>query len=48
MHMKSRLNPMFNIVKLCNYGTKKFAPSMISGSSPVVTHMMATGDLHGR
>jgi hypothetical protein len=29
-------------------GTKRFAPSMVSGSSPVVAHMMATGGLHGR
>jgi len=25
-----------------------FAPSVVSGSSPVVAHMMATGGLHGR
>jgi hypothetical protein len=25
-----------------------FAPSVVSSSSPVVAHMMATGDLHGR
>jgi hypothetical protein len=28
-------------------GTKRFAPSVVSGSSPVVTHMIATGGLHG-
>jgi hypothetical protein len=28
--------------------TKRFAPSVVSGSNPVVTHMMATGGLHGR
>jgi hypothetical protein len=28
--------------------TKRFAPSVVSGSSPVVAHMMATGGLHGR
>jgi hypothetical protein len=33
------------VVKL---GTKRFAPSVVSGSSPVVAHMMATGGLHGR
>jgi hypothetical protein len=33
------------VVKL---GTKRFAFSVISGSSPVVAHMMATGGLHGR
>jgi hypothetical protein len=27
---------------------QRFAPSMVSGSSPVVAHMMATGGLHGR
>jgi hypothetical protein len=27
---------------------QRFAPSMVSGSSPVVAHMMATGSLHGR
>jgi hypothetical protein len=26
----------------------RFAPSVVSGSSPVVAHMMATGGLHGR
>jgi hypothetical protein len=25
-----------------------FAPSVVSGSSPVVAHMMVTGGLHGR
>jgi hypothetical protein len=29
-------------------GTKRFAPSVVSGSSPVVAHMMVTGGLHGR
>jgi len=29
-------------------GTKRFAPSVVSGSSPVIAHMMATGGLHGR
>jgi hypothetical protein len=28
--------------------TKRFASSVISGSSPMVAHMMATGGLHGR
>ena len=28
--------------------TKRFAYSVISGSSPVVAHMMVTGGLHGR
>jgi hypothetical protein len=28
--------------------TKRFAPSVILGSSPVVAHMMATRGLHGR
>jgi len=27
---------------------QEFAPSVVSGSSPVVVHMMATGGLHGR
>ena len=27
---------------------KRFAPSVVSGSNPVVAHMMATGGLHGR
>jgi hypothetical protein len=27
---------------------QRFAPSTVSGSSPVVAHMMATGGLHGR
>ena len=27
---------------------KGFAPSVVSGSSPVVAHMMATGGLYGR
>jgi len=29
-------------------GTKRFAPSVVSGLSPVVAYMMATGGLHGR
>jgi hypothetical protein len=29
-------------------GIKRFVFSMVSGSSPVVAHMMATGGLHGR
>jgi hypothetical protein len=29
-------------------GIKRFAPSVVSGSSHVVTHMMATEGLHGR
>jgi hypothetical protein len=28
--------------------TKRFAPSVVLGSSPVVAHMMAIGGLHGR
>jgi hypothetical protein len=30
------------------FGTKRFAFFVVSGSSHVVAHMMATGDLHGR
>jgi len=29
-------------------GIKRFAPFVVSGSSLVVAHMMATGGLHGR
>jgi len=29
-------------------GIKKFAPFVVSGSSPVVAYMMAIGGLHGR
>jgi hypothetical protein len=30
------------------FGIKRFAPSVVSSSSLVVAHMMATGGLHGR
>jgi hypothetical protein len=46
MGLKSRIynqldgDPMIKI--------KIFAFYMVSGSSPVVAHMMATGSLHGR
>ena len=41
IYRRLNLAPITNIKEI-------LAPSMISGSSPVIAHMMATGDLHGR
>jgi len=35
-------------IMIVEFGTKKFAFSVVLGSNPVVAHMMATGGLHGR
>jgi hypothetical protein len=34
--------------EVCSLCGLRFAPSMVSGSSLVVAHMMATGGLHNR
>jgi hypothetical protein len=41
IYRRLNLAPITNIKDI-------LAPSMVSGSSPVIAHMMATGDLHGR
>jgi len=37
-----------SLVRVWTMRTKRFAPFVVSGSSPVIAHMMATGGLHGR
>jgi hypothetical protein len=41
IYRRLNLAPITNIKDI-------IASSMVSGSSPVIAHMMATGDLHGR
>jgi len=40
--------PIYVLAIACELGTKRFAFSVVSGSSPVVAYMMATEGLHGR
>jgi len=42
------VNQQIQHLKYQEFGIKKFAFFVVSGSSPVVVHMMATGGLHGR
>jgi len=39
---------LFMVTQRQKLETKKFAPSVVSGSSLVVAHMMATRGLYGR
>jgi hypothetical protein len=39
---------LFMVTQSQKLGTKKFAPSVVSGSSLMVAHMMATRGLYGR
>jgi len=39
---------IYKVAQWYKLETKRFVPSMVSGSSHVVANMMVTGGLHGR